>query len=158
MAAPADRDPLAAGTDEPGDPAERTSPPTMPGPTGDTPMSTESIGDPHADDPGGAVAGGAATGAALGTLVGGPIGLAAGAAIGALGGAVAGADRDGAAGPADPADSADPAARERRPAPSPTADDRGLASPAGDRATSASDDVPVIDALTEMTEGRPDGR
>ena len=155
MAAPADRDPLAAGTDEPGDPAERTSPPTMPGPTGDAPMSTESVGDPHADDPGGAVAGGAATGAALGTLVAGPIGLAAGAAIGALGGAAAGADRDG--GP-DPTDPVDPTATEGRPAPSATAEDRGLASPGGDRATSASDDVPVIDVLTEMTEGRADGR
>jgi uncharacterized protein YcfJ len=51
-------------------------------------LSTETIGDPDADDPEAAGQEGAAAGAVLGTVVGGPIGAVAGAVIGgAAGGA-----------------------------------------------------------------------
>lgn len=49
-------------------------------------LSTESIGDPEADDPEAAGQEGAAAGAVLGTFVGGPIGAVAGAVIGGAAG------------------------------------------------------------------------
>lgn len=49
-------------------------------------LSSETTGDPEADDPEAAGQEGAATGAVLGTVVGGPIGAAAGAVIGGAAG------------------------------------------------------------------------
>ena len=49
-------------------------------------LSTESVGDPEADDPEAAGHEGAAAGAVLGTLVGGPIGAVAGAVVGGAAG------------------------------------------------------------------------
>lgn len=49
-------------------------------------LSTETVGDPEADDPEAAGHEGAAAGAVLGTVVGGPIGAAAGAVIGGAAG------------------------------------------------------------------------
>ena len=57
-------------------------------------LSTETRGDPDADDPEAAGQEGAAAGAVLGTIVGGPIGAVAGAVIGgAAGGAGEAVDR-----------------------------------------------------------------
>ena len=49
-------------------------------------LSTETVGDPEADDPEAAGQEGAAAGAVLGTVVGGPIGAVAGAVIGGAAG------------------------------------------------------------------------
>jgi hypothetical protein len=66
-------------------------------------LSTETVGDPDADDPEAAGQEGAAVGAVLGTLVGGPIGAAAGAAVGGAAGS-AGETVDDRADDASPAD------------------------------------------------------
>jgi hypothetical protein len=58
---------------------------SMPRPK-DRVLTTETVGDPDADDPEAAGQEGAATGAVLGTLIGGPIGAAAGAVIGGAAG------------------------------------------------------------------------
>jgi phage tail tape-measure protein len=50
-------------------------------------LSTETVGDPEADDPEAAGQEGAAAGAVLGTVIAGPIGAVAGAAIGGAAGA-----------------------------------------------------------------------
>jgi hypothetical protein len=113
----------------------------MPGPSGSAPVSTESIGDPDAGDPTAAIEGGAATGAVIGALVGGPIGLAAGAAVGAAAGTASTPGRD------------DPSADDpggRRPRPSASEPRRGVLDPGPPR---ADEDVPVVDALDEMTGG-----
>ncbi len=60
---------------------------SMPRPKDRVP-TTETVGDPDADDPAAAGHEGAAAGAVLGTLVGGPIGAVAGAAIGGAAGGV----------------------------------------------------------------------
>lgn len=60
---------------------------SMPRPKDRVP-TTETVGDPDADDPEAAGHEGAAAGAVLGTLVGGPIGAVAGAAIGGAAGGV----------------------------------------------------------------------
>lgn len=57
------------------------------GPTGPAP-TTESVGDPEADDPRSGAEEGAAMGGLAGAAVAGPIGLAAGAAAGAIVGGV----------------------------------------------------------------------
>ena len=56
------------------------------GPTGKAP-TTESVGDPEADDLESGAEGGAASGALLGTAVGGPIGAIVGGVIGGAAGA-----------------------------------------------------------------------
>ena len=56
------------------------------GPTGPAP-TTESVGDPEADEPRSGAEEGAAAGGLVGTAVAGPFGLAAGAAVGAIAGA-----------------------------------------------------------------------
>jgi hypothetical protein len=143
--------PMTSGAADPDDGRaadDRTEPPRMPGPTGDAPLSTESVGDPDAVDPSAPTQGGAAAGAVLGTLVAGPIGLVAGAAAGAVAGSAAGAGRD---------DDLEPADAER-------IDDRQVAdaSPRLERGAPTSrpvragDDIPVIDALTETLETQPD--
>ncbi len=58
---------------------------SMPRPK-DRVLSTETVGDPEADDPEAAGQEGAASGAVLGTVVGGPIGAIAGAVIGGAAG------------------------------------------------------------------------
>lgn len=56
------------------------------GPSGTAP-TTESVGDPEADDTGSGAEEGAAAGALVGAGVGGPVGLAAGAIVGGAAGA-----------------------------------------------------------------------
>ena len=111
----------------------------VPGPMGQAPLATESVGDPDAGDPTSAAEGGAATGAVIGTVLGGPIGLAAGAAIGAAAGGVTSPTRD---------DEAVDDAGGREPAPSSDAAHRGRRAPGP---LGAGEDIPVIDALTEQT-------
>ena len=129
----------AAGTTTPPVPNDdvRREAPSVPGPMGEAPLTTESIGDPDAGDPTAAVEGGAATGAVLGTIVAGPIGLAAGAALGAAAGAAGAPGRT---------DEAADDARGRRPAPSAIERQRGVAAPGP---LDAGEDIPVVDALTE---------